>query len=189
MEFLEKINLLKRISRMGWLEAGLNPSEAEDVAQHTFITSVITLLLSDSLERDINIERALKISIIHDWAETIIGDFSARVTSLIGKEVKEDIEEKAMEEFLLDKIDNGRNYLKLLKEYSENKTPESQLVHAADRISILVEANYLFKRGENSEKLKKIWRSVRGELETYVDVFPILENLLEDLENSNPIKG
>lgn len=187
IDLIEKINLLKQIPRMGWLEGGIDPEQAEDVAQHTFITATITLVLSDSVEGGLDSGRALKMAVIHDWAEAITGDFSKRVTSLLGgEEVKENIEEKALEDLLLEDLSTREIYLELWREYSENETREAKLVHVADRFSMLVEANRLFRKGEKSEKLMGIWNTVRCELEQYVETFPVVEELLETLDENRP---
>lgn len=183
---MEKINALKRTPRLGWLESGIHPSEAEDVAQHSFETSTITLLLADSLEEGVDSERALRMAIIHDWPEAVTGDLSREVSEEIGPEVKEKIEEKAMEDLLEKGVLDRKGHLEIWREYSERKTKESRLVHAADRLSVLVEASELFRRGERSEKLKEIWKTVREELNAFVEEFPVLEDLLPRLDENYP---
>ncbi len=168
---------------MGWLESGAAPSEAEDVAQHSFETTAITMILSDSIDGKIDIERALKMSVLHDWAEAVIGDFSKEVTEQIGKEVKRNIEENVIENIIVKDIPNREEYLNLWKEYSDSKTKESKLVHLADKFSILIEAKYLFQRGIQSKKIKEIWETVKEDIEKYQEEFPIVKKLLEEIES------
>lgn len=183
-EFLERINALKRTPRMGWLEGGINPSEVEDVAQHSFETVTITLLLADSLDEGIDVERALKMAVIHDWPEAITGDFSREISEQIGVEFKENIEEKVMENLLESDISGREDYLEIWKEYSEMKTKEARIVRMADLLSILFEADGLFRRGERSEKLREIRETSREELDPFIEDFPILGDLLEGLDKS-----
>lgn len=186
LELLKKINELKRTPRMGWLESGIEQSEAEDVAQHSFEVSTITLLLADSIDEEVDTCRALRMAIIHDWAEAITGDFSLDVSKGLGVGVKENIEETVIDTLLLKEIDDGEKYLKAWQEYSDLETKESRLVRVADRLSILVEASGLFQEGERSEKLEEIWQTTRKELEDYTEEFPALENLLRELNNDFP---
>ncbi len=93
-ELLKRINKLKKTPRMGWLESDIDISEAEDVAQHSFETASITLVLSELLENEIDRGRALKMAIIHDWAESITGDFSRDMSSQLGEDIKERITDK-----------------------------------------------------------------------------------------------
>lgn len=182
LDVLEKINSLKKTPRMGWIEGGIDSSEAEDVAQHSFETSAITLLLSDYLGDSIDTERVLRMAIIHDWAESVTGDFSRDVSESIGSETKEDIEESAMEKILDEDLPNRDEYLKLWREYSKKENQESRLVRIADLLSVLLEARNLFRKGEDSEKLKEIWRTTREELETYLEYFPELDILASEID-------
>ncbi|KXA91580.1 hypothetical protein AKJ57_00770 [candidate division MSBL1 archaeon SCGC-AAA259A05] len=184
--FLERINSLKRIPRMGWLESGLPLSGAEDVAEHSFETVTITMLLADSIDQDLDSERALRMAIVHDWGEAITGDFSREVSTEIGSEVKEEIEERIWESLLVGEVPNGEEYLEFWREYTRMDTKESKLVHVADLLSVMVEASDLFRRGERSEKLKEIWETTRNELEAFVDSFPILEGLIRELDENLP---
>ncbi|KXB06428.1 hypothetical protein AKJ53_00395 [candidate division MSBL1 archaeon SCGC-AAA382F02] len=185
-ELLKRINDLKRTPRMGWIESGIEASEAEDVAQHSFETAAITLLLSNSLKENLDNDRALKMAVVHDWAEAITGDFSQEISSELGFGIKEKIEEGAIENLLKENIPNREEYLEIWKEYLELESRESKLVHIADRLSILFEASYLFQKGESSEKLIKIWKTVEEELQDYTEDFPILEDLLKKLEENYP---
>lgn len=184
IELLKKLNELKQTPRIGWLEAGIKLSEAEDVAQHTFETSAITLLLIESIGENISKEKALRMAIIHDWAESVTGDFSKEVTEQIGSKIKLDIEESAMEYLLAEDIHSRQNYIDLWQEYCKGETKESKLVHTADRISILIEASKLFRRGKNSEKLSEIWKSSKKEVLEYAKEFPQITALIKELEDS-----
>lgn len=171
---------------MGWLECGVSPVEAEDVAQHSFETAAITMLLADHLkEEEIDQERALQLAIIHDWAEALTGDISREVSSQIGQEVKEGMAHRAIEDLVRD-LPGEERYLKLWEEYSEGLTKESKLVLAADQLSVLVEATRLFERGEQSKELDKLWNEVREGVEKYVEEFPIIRELLDELNETHP---
>lgn len=181
---MKKLNELKQTSRVGWLESGINPNEVEDVAQHTFETVSITLLLGESSRRDIDMEKALKIATIHDWAESITGDFSKDLTEQIGEKMKEDIEENILKSLLSngEKVDRLKDeYLDFWREYCKGKTIEAKLVKIADKLSILIEANKLSKK-KSSKKLKEIRKKTRESLNPYVSDFPILTDILRDLD-------
>lgn len=186
IELLAKINTLKRVPRMGWLESGLPLSAAEDVAEHSFETATITMILADALDQNLDSERALRMAIVHDWGEAITGDFSREVSTEIGHEVKEEIEERVLEELLIEKVSEGEKYLEYWREYARMETRESELVHAADLLSILVEASKLFEDGERSEKLRSIWKTTMDELEPFEDSFPVLMDLIQELEENRP---
>lgn len=183
LDILERLNELKKTSRIGWLECGFSLVEAEDVAQHSFETVVITMLLADRL-KEVDRERALVLAIIHDWAEALIGDISPEISSQISEEIKGWIGRKAMED-LIRNLSGGERYLELWEEYSKGRTKESRLVHAADKLSILVEANWWLQRGKRSKGLNKLWREVRKGTEEYVEEFPVVGELLRELDETS----
>ena len=64
---------LKRIKRTGWLDRGAPPDAVESVADHSFLTALVAWLVA--LDRpDLDADRVLKLAVIHDIAEAIVGD-------------------------------------------------------------------------------------------------------------------
>ncbi|MCC6703842.1 MAG: HD domain-containing protein [Thermomicrobiales bacterium] len=66
---------LKSIPRTGWLDRGVPLEAAESIAEHSFQTALIAWIAAaddPSLDRD----RILKLALIHDLPEAIIGDFT-----------------------------------------------------------------------------------------------------------------
>ncbi|KXB04073.1 hypothetical protein AKJ47_00835 [candidate division MSBL1 archaeon SCGC-AAA261G05] len=184
MSILEKLNQLKRTLRMGWLESGIPPSEAEDVAQHSFETTSITILIGDQLQRkgvEINLGRAIEMAVIHDWSEAIMGDLSREVSLELGEEIKNDLEEESLEE-LVGELPDGEKYLELWREYLGGESIEARLVKSADLLSILVELINYRDRGWGNEQLNEIWDNVRGELATYGEEFAPVGELLVELD-------
>lgn len=184
-EFLERLNNLKRMPRSGWLFCGVPLSEVEDVAQHSFEVSAITLLLIDELERSgvkLNPERALSMAILHDWAEASVTDFPYTALKYLGsRDLKERMEQRALEDNLRS-ISRGGRYLKLWQEFSERKTPEAKLVHAADYISMLIQAIKYKERGNNSKELHELWQAVHEDLEPYMVAFRYVKDLVKEFD-------
>ena len=184
-EFLERLNNLKRMPRSGWLFCGVPLSEVEDVAQHSFEVSAVTLLLIDELELSgvkLNPERALSMAILHDWAEASVTDFPYTALKYLGsKDLKERMEQRALEDNLRS-IPNGGRYLKLWQEYSEKRTPEAKLVHAADYISMLVQAIKYKERGNNSKELHELWQAVHKDLKPYMAEFKPVKDLVKEFD-------
>lgn len=171
---------------MGWLESGISTSRTEDVAQHSFETTAITLIIVDFLEREINSEKALRMAIVHDWAEAVTGDFSKDVSTQLSYEVKEDIEERVMKSVLMEGVPNKKKYLDLWKEYNKKETLEAKIVRFSDLMSILLEAKSLFDEGESSEKLEDIWDSTLKEAKSFTEEFPFLSDLIQSLSEDYP---
>jgi len=184
-EFLERLNNLKQMPRSGWLFCDVPLNEVEDVAQHSFEVSAITLLLIDELERSgvkLNPERALSMAILHDWAEASVTDFPYTALKYLGsKDLKERMEQRALEDNLRS-IPSSERYLKLWQEYSEKRTPEAKLVHAADYISMLVQALKYKERGNKSKELHELWQAVHEDLKPYIAEFKPVKDLVKDFD-------
>jgi len=184
-EFLERLNNLKRMPRTGWLFCDVPLSEVEDVAQHTFEVAAITLLLMDELERSevkLDRQRALSMAILHDWAEALVADFPYTALKYLGPEgVKKRMEGRALEDFLRN-LPGGGRYLKLWKEYNEKRTPEAKLVHAADYISMMVQAIKYKERGNRSKELDELWHALHADLKPYMAEFKPVKDLVKEFD-------
>jgi putative hydrolase of HD superfamily len=70
--FLHRVGNLKSLRRTGWLDRGVPPEDAESVADHTFRTALLTWLAAP--EGELDRDRVLKMALIHDLAESLVGD-------------------------------------------------------------------------------------------------------------------
>ena len=127
-EFFFQIAELKKLPRSGWkIKVGLENSES--VAEHSYMMSVMSMVLSDM--KSLDSEKVLKMTILHDWAESKIGDF---MPEQIGYDKKSELENYAMSEILESlpqKIQN--NYQNIWDEFLSRETPESKLVYESDK--------------------------------------------------------
>ena len=184
-ELLDRLNNLKQMPRTGWLLCNVSLTDVEDVAQHTFDVASITLLLADELERTgtkLNRERALSMAVVHDWAEASIGDFPYTALKYLGPAgTKKRFEKRAFED-ILGRLPNKEKYLKLWQEYSEKYSPEAKLVHAADYLSMLVQAVKYRERGNRSKELDELWRTVHKDIKIYEKELPPVMALIKELD-------
>jgi len=165
IEFLATVNTLKRIPRSGWITHGVSLQDVESVADHTFSTCVISLLLAD-LEHSrgvrVNAERVLRIATLHDLAEALTFDISRSYLTYLGKRgsaIKNEIESSAWK-YLARRLGSPKlsnDYLKLQEQYVSNSTIEAKIVHAADGIDILLQILDLRRRGYPAEFVKDLW--------------------------------
>ena len=93
-DFFFQIAGLKELPRSGWkIKVGLN--DTESVAEHSYMMSVMAMVLSDL--KSLDSEKVIKMSILHDWAESKIGDF---MPDEIGYDKKSELENYTMIEIL-----------------------------------------------------------------------------------------
>jgi len=163
--FLSTVITLKRIPRSGWITHGVSLSDVESVADHTFSTCAISLLLTD-LERKrgvrVNAEQVLRMATLHDLAEALTFDISKSYLSYLGERgsaLKHEIEHSAWKNIAgsrgLASLSDG--YTRLQRQYERNITVEAQIVHAADSIDILLQILELRRRGYPSYLVKDLW--------------------------------
>lgn len=184
-ELLERLNNLKRIPRTGWLFCNVPLKDVEDVAQHTFEVATITLLLMDELERSkvkLDRQRALSMAILHDWAEASVADFPYTALKYLGsKDVKKRMERGALKD-LLHGLPNREKYSELWQEYSEKRTLEAKLVHAADYLSMMVQAIKYGERGNRSKELGELWHAIHADLKPYLAEFKPVKDLVKKFD-------
>lgn len=159
---LDRANDLKRLPRMGWLLAGVAP--VESVAEHSYGVAFLSLLLVDTinaaweiegLAEPLNMERTLRLALIHDLAESVLTDLPKRSSELIGAAVKHDAEERAMTE-LLAGVPWSDDYLSLWQEYDVASTPEARVVKDADKLEMVHQALCYETRGQSN--LDEFWQ-------------------------------
>ena len=152
--FFNFVTELKKIRRSGWaFKAGINSPES--VADHSFSLSVMTMVISD-LE-GLNTERALKMAIIHDLAESITGDI---MPDKITRGAKKILENKAMAT-ILNKLPKSLRieYSQIWDEYVTERSEISKLVHRLDKLEMILQAIEYMSSGHSAEALVEFTQS------------------------------
>jgi putative hydrolase of HD superfamily len=137
LEIILECNELKAIPRMGWRVRGVR--DGESVAEHSYAVALIAMLLADRLDIDVDREKLLKIALIHDLPEHMLGDIHAPATRLLGEDVKEAAELRIMER-LFTGLQDGEDYVQLWKEFAERSSVEGRLVRAIDKLEMFTQA-------------------------------------------------
>ena len=104
----------------------------------------MALVIASEFNYNIDIDKVLKMLVIHEIGETIIGDITP--FDGITPEEKKEIEHKAMNDVLGKLID--KNFLlSLLYEFDEQKTPEAKFAHYCDKIEADLQAKIYQDKG------------------------------------------
>lgn len=131
VEVLLTAGRLKRTKRTGWVERGI--PEAESVADHSFRVALMALLLSPvGLDRG----KILKMAVLHDLAESVVGDLTPQSPDYPSKPQREFTVLKA----LLAPFDEKEEFLELWSEFETGLTPEARFVREIDRLEAAVQA-------------------------------------------------
>lgn len=159
LDFFNTAANLKNISRQGWVDK-LSITNPESVADHSYSMSIMCMVISDL--GNYNSEKILKMALLHDLAESKIGDYTP---NQISKEEKNRIENNALIEIIEKLPDTIKSqYLEIWQEYQENKSPESKLVHQIDRLEMALQAKLYQKEGHPKEKLESFFESAKTDI-------------------------
>ena len=153
--FIQSIFRLKKIKRTGWLAKGkiLN---GESIADHSYSLSALCMVFSDILGLDT--EKVMKMCIIHDLAESIIGDIMPGEIPDKEKKMKEN---KVMKSILFSLPVSVRiDYFGIWKEFLLNGSKEAQLVHKVDKLEMLLQAREYLLQGYPNKYLKQFFKSI-----------------------------
>ena len=163
---------MKLIPRSGWLTHGISLHDVESVADHSFSTCALSLLLADlEIERgeNVNVERVLRMALLHDMSESLTFDISKGYLEYLGKRgeaIKSELERAAWKH-LAEGLKNpalARSYSHLQFEFDAEQTKESELVHAADLLDILLQVVDYRKRGYPEALVADLWNGTSSRL-------------------------
>lgn len=142
--FFHVLSRLKTTKREGWRRFGI--TDGESISDHMYRMSIITMFAPPSLkDRGINIARCTQMAVVHDMAESIVGDITPK--DKVAKEEKSRREESSMT-FLTTKLlgsgtneinGAGKEIMDLWLEYENSETLESQFVHDVDKLELLLQ--------------------------------------------------
>jgi putative hydrolase of HD superfamily len=141
---------------------GIAPG-AESVADHSYGVAVAAMLMADELIArgvTVNMERVLRVALLHDWAEVRVGDMPRTATTYFGAQVRKRAERAAFEDIVRSLDANGvaEKYNALHEDYEERASLEARLVKAADVIDLLVQTLAFERAGVRG--LDEFWDGV-----------------------------
>lgn len=134
LEFALEIDKEKNIFRQTHLSGH---GRRENDAEHAWHMAVMTILLSEYANEEINVLRAVSMLLIHDLVEIDAGDTYAYDAK--GHEDKRTREVMAAKRiFALLPSDQEKRLWNLWEEFEEGKTAEARFAHAMDHIQPLM---------------------------------------------------
>ncbi len=157
LQFFIMSGRLKAELRRGWMKK-LGMDHPESVADHSYRTALLAMVISDL--RGLDSGKAMRLAILHDLPEAIVGDATPEERS---GERKTQLETKAMEELLSELPKEIRtSYREAWREYAEGKTAESRLVRQLDKVEMAIQA-WEYANGAGDPSLaKEFWASAKG---------------------------
>lgn len=181
---LIELQRLKRLERTGWTLRGM-ANGTESVAAHSFGVSVTAMMLADQITARglaVDGERVLRMALLHDWAETRVGDMPRTATNYFGADARKKAETQAFADIIQDAGAGQGQYEALYRDYEERGSLEARLVKAADVIDLLIQAYSLERAG--AKGLDEFWEVANDPdfnlpAIAHEVVLEVLESLLE----------
>ncbi len=171
--FFWKVLELKNIPRQGWKNK-LDLMDVESVADHIYSATIMSMVLSDL--QGLDTEKVIKMALLHDLAESVIGDITP---DDMKSENKINIENNAMKQILENLPSNllGQ-YTTLWDDFQKNSSEEANLLHEIDKLEMAFQAKFYLDKGISKEKLRSFFKTANNEIKNE-QLRDILTNILE----------
>jgi len=174
LDFFKTAVNLKNISRQGWMDK-LSLKHPESVADHSYSMAIMGMIISDL--GNYNSEKILKMILLHDLAESEIGDYTP---NQISKEDKIIIENNAYGKILSTLPESIKlQYTQIWNEYQDQESPESIIVHQIDKLEMALQAKMYQKQGSSKDAVESFFKSAENEI-THPKLKDILNQILQD---------
>ncbi len=155
VRFWQYASELKLEERKGWQKRV--EGRVESVADHT--CAVALLALYEGERRGYDLERILKLALIHDLEEAIMGDLTPQDKARLGPTKVQKDRETAIQELLSKLPSKSRApYLKLWTDLKEKRSKEARLVHQLDKVEMAFQAHKYGKR-TGQRKMRDFYES------------------------------
>ena len=130
MAFIEEVDKIKLIGRQNYLADG---SRKENDAEHSWHLALMTMLLSEYANEEIDVLKTMSMVLIHDLVEIDAGDTYAY--DYEAQKTKREREEAAAERiFNILPEDQAKKMRDLWEEFEAEETPEARFAAAVDRV-------------------------------------------------------
>ncbi len=164
LKTLIELQRLKALERTGWMLRGIAQG-SESVAAHSYGVAVAAMLLADEMVArgvSVDVERVLRIALLHDWAEARVGDLPRTASEYFGAEARKRAERAAFGDLVREAGEAAAaEYNELHEEYEARASLEARLVKAADVVDLLVQTLAFERAGVRG--LDEFWEGARAQ--------------------------
>lgn len=139
LHFLHRAEKLKNELRHSWTSSGRN----ESVAEHSWRLTLMVVICSPFLSKDIDMMKAIKMAAIHDIGEIIVGDchaFKIESDQTLSENRKQK-EKEAVLEIAGSIGDSGQELIANWLEFEKNSSKEAQIVNFLDKLEVCIQHN------------------------------------------------
>jgi len=168
LEFLHQISKLKALDRAGWVRKQI--PKPESVADHSFRVALMALIWS--AEAGLDTCHCMKLALIHDLGESIIGDITPH--DPISSDQKFEMEQAAVQS--LSQCLGQEEVIRLWQEYAQQTTSEAKFVMQLDKLEMVIQAAEYSRQSPNID-LHEFWESTKD-----IWTFPFLQKIYQSTQ-------
>jgi putative hydrolase of HD superfamily len=129
---------LKNLYRQGWLKRGIPPARCESVADHSFGTAILVLLLAGKPPfAQVDADRCLRMAVVHELGEVYAGDITP--VDGISAEEKHRMERESLDRVLAG-LPGAGDLIELWEDFEEGASPEARFLKKIDRLEMGIQA-------------------------------------------------
>ena len=173
LDLLLTVSELKKLKRTGWVREGVPNSET--VAEHMFRISFMSLVLAP---KSLDMEKLLKMAIVHDTTEAFAGDIVWSRGTKIHRDIKmkkEKLEKEAMIKMCED-LEDGKELLEIWSDYIAQTSKEARFLKEIEKLDLALKA-YEYEKEHNLD-LKEFYANAKMYLRE-PDLVKLFEEILE----------
>jgi putative hydrolase of HD superfamily len=142
--------------------------------------------LAQSRRMELNIEKVLRMALLHDLTEARTGDLPATIKHYFDPSTLHAADECIADEMFAGLGAIGEEYLLLWREYEERASLEARIVKAADKLDLLLQAREYEKGG--ARNLHEFWANSETDFST-LGIDELIVDLAEELKESRNTSG
>ncbi|HUU76922.1 MAG TPA: HD family hydrolase [candidate division Zixibacteria bacterium] len=172
--FFLETSRLKLMLRSGWIFSGVPIGNVESVADHSYMISLITLIqcLEERREgKEIDLEKALSMALLHDISEGISQDLDRRIRQFAPEKFdsfKHDLDINATKK-LLEKlpVETSATLLENYLEFQKKESLEARIVAEADRVEVIIQLYNYIKQGTPKDNFLLFFENLSKEVNNF----------------------
>ena len=149
IKFFKHNMVLHEKKRSGWDSHHWDVSgKIETVSDYVYSTMKLAHAINKHYNLDVNIDKVLKMLLVHEFGEILIGDITPFDNVTV--EEKKSIEHKAFKN-VVSMLSNREELYNLMIEFDEHTTKESKFAYMCDKLEAPLQAKVYFDKGRFKE--------------------------------------
>ena len=186
IEFIREIDKLKYIFRKTKL---INSDRPENDAEHSWHLAMMAIVLAGHANEPIDLEKVMKMVLIHDIVEIDSGDVFVYDTTKSHDNFDEELK-AARRIFGILPEEQAEEFLNIWIEFEEMKTPESKFARALDRLEPLLQnaSNNGGTWREFDVKYDKVIEKKKAIKDGSEELWKFAENLIDESVEKDILK-